>query len=194
MPIEPEDDGDDHATSLALTTARLVLRSEGAGDRRAIEALAADPRLVDEVLPPRPGEAVDGANFVVIAAESGEVIGQVGYRGLAQTPAPVELLLWLRPEDRGKGLGTEAAHALIDHAFADERVGVLWCAVRVTNDGARRVLEKSGFQFRGSGMLRPPSSGGAFAVERFVLDRRNWASLKAWGAEDGSPAPDAARG
>ena len=36
------------------------------------------------------------------------------------------------------------------------------------------------------------TAGGAFAVERFVLDRRNWASLKAWGADDHRGVTDAA--
>jgi len=46
------------------------------------------------------------------------------------------------------------------------------------------VIEKCGFQFRGTGMVRSPTLFGAFPVERFVLDRRNWASLKAWGTPE----------
>ena len=58
----------------------------------------------------------------------------------------------------------------------------LWCSNRASNARARRVIEKCGFQFRGTGMVRSPTLFGAFPVERFVLERRNWASLKAWGA------------
>ena len=192
MTHQRDEDGNDHRTPAALTTARLVLRRQCITDRPAIEALATDPHQVDEMLPRDPGATTDGVIFVVLSAASGELLGQAGYRGIAEIPAPVELMLWLRPEKRGNGFGTEAAHAMIDHAFADGRVGVLWCAVRVTNSGARRVLEKSGFQFRGGGMLRPSSASGAFAFERFVLDRRNWASLKAWGADDHRRATDAA--
>jgi RimJ/RimL family protein N-acetyltransferase len=52
----------------------------------------------------------------------------------------------------------------------------------VSNGRARRVIEKCGFQFRETGMVRSPVSFGAVPVERFVLERRNWASLKSWGA------------
>ena len=62
-----------------------------------------------------------------------------------------------------------------------EHVDVVWCSNRVTNARARRVIEKCGFQFRGTGMVRLPGRG-AFPIERFALDRRNWMSLKAWGA------------
>jgi hypothetical protein len=44
------------------------------------------------------------------------------------------------------------------------------------------VVEKCGFQYRGTGMVRAASRSGAVPVERFVLERRNWESLKAWGA------------
>ena len=100
----------------------------------------------------------------------------------ASDRSPSKRVCGSAPAGGACGYGTEAAQALIDHAFADEAVGALWCSNRVTNARARRVIEKCGFQFRGTGMVRSPTRFGAFPVERFVLDRRNWASLKAWGA------------
>ena len=58
---------------------------------------------------------------------------------------------------------------------------------------ARRVVEKCGFQFRDTGMVRSIAARGAVPVERFVLERRVWASLKSWGAER-SVRGDAERG
>jgi hypothetical protein len=49
------------------------------------------------------------------------------------------------------------------------------------NHRARRVIEKCGFQFRETGMVRSPVLRGAVPVERFALERRNWAALRAWG-------------
>ncbi len=61
-------------------------------------------------------------------------------------------------------------------------VTTLWCSNRATNPRARRVIEKCGFQFRGAGMMSLPGRG-AVPIERFILDRRTWASLKAWGGD-----------
>ena len=116
------------------------------------------------------------------SATTVRIIGCAGYGATQERPATVEVGLWIGAAWWGRGYGTEAAQALIDHAFADGRADALWCSNRVTNDRARRVIEKCGFQFRGTGMVRSPTFFGAFPVERFVLDRRNWASLKAWGA------------
>ena len=86
----------------------------------------------------------------------------------------------------GRGYATEATQAVIDRAFADDRHRrSLWCSNRASNGRARRVIEKCGFQFRETGMVRSPTRG-AVPVERFVLERRNWASLKSWGARRGA--------
>src|SRR4029077_2264913 len=84
----------------------------------------------------------------------------------------------------GCGYGTEATQALIDRAFARLGINEGWGAVRVTNVRGRELVEKCGFQARGTGMARASAAQGAFPVERFVLTRRAWASLKAWGAGD----------
>jgi RimJ/RimL family protein N-acetyltransferase len=63
----------------------------------------------------------------------------------------------------------------------------LWCANRVANTRARRVIEKCGFQYRGSGMVRLIGRG-ASPIERFVLDRRTWSSLTEWAAAHGTGA------
>ena len=75
-----------------------------------------------------------------------------------------------------------ATQTAIDRAFADPATTRVWCSIRVSDGRARRVVEKCGFQYTGTGMGRSPGSPGAVPVERFVLERRNWASLKSWGA------------
>lgn len=173
------DSGDD----AGYATRRLRLRPMHAGDRTAMAILAAEPLLVDEV----PGIAApvieeETAAYAIVANETGLVIGHAGHQRPLDDPTPIEICLWLDPSEWGRGYGTEAAHALVDLAFDDVRVGMLWCAIRVNNTRARRVIEKCGFQYRGSGMLRSAAHTGAYPVERYMLDRRNWTSLKAWGA------------
>ena len=50
----------------------------------------------------------------------------------------------------------------------------------MVNPASRRVLEKCGFAFQGSGLMAFPARGGVFPVDRFRLDRRSWQSLKSW--------------
>ena len=88
---------------------------------------------------------------------------------------------WIGEPHWGRG-SPPRRRRLIDHVFADDGVLVLWCSNRASNARARRVIEKCGFQFRETGMVRSPTLSVAVPVERFVLDRRNWASLKSWGA------------
>ena len=52
---------------------------------------------------------------------------------------------------------------------------------RVTNPASRRVLEKCGFQWTGVGLLRVRSLEASTPVDQFRLERRTWASLRAWG-------------
>jgi RimJ/RimL family protein N-acetyltransferase len=98
-----------------------------------------------------------------------------------ERPEFTEVGCWIGESRRGVGYTTEAAQALIDRAFADTTVTMLWCVHRVMNAEARRVIEKCGFQFRETGMARSPNTRGAIPVDRFALDRRNWVALHRWG-------------
>ncbi len=169
-----------HTGHEAILTSRLRLRPCMPADRPLMATLSADLAIAENLC-----EAIalaGGDAFAVTDRRDGRLIGCAGYGPTRETPTTIEAGLWIGTSWWGMGYGTEAAQALIDHAFADQRVDALWCANRVTNARARRVIEKCGFQYRGTGMVRSPTRFGAFPVERFVLDRRNWASLKAWGA------------
>lgn len=174
-------DGEEEESSdTRLVTGRLVLRRCTPADAAAIAGLAANKAVAENlcsaISPAR------GGSFAVTDRADGTVLGCAGFGSSTGLPTAVEVAVWIGFPYWGRGLGTEASQALIDHAFADGRVSVLWCSNRVTNTRARRVIEKCGFQFRGTGMVRSPTFFGAFPVERFILDRRNWTSLKAWGA------------
>ena len=165
-----------------IVTARLLLRRCTSADMPVMATLSADQAVAANLC-----DAIalaGGGAFAITDRSNGAVIGCAGYGPTQAPPATIEAGLWIGAHWWGRGYGTETAQALIDHAFADGRVNTLWCSNRVTNARARRVIEKCGFQFRSTGMVRSPTTFGAFPVERFVLDRRNWASLKAWGTPD----------
>ncbi len=170
---------DGHGGREAILTSRLLLRRCTPADMPVMSALSADQAVAENLCTAI--SLAGGGAFAVTERCDGTVVGCAGYGAPEDRPTAVEAGLWIGTPWWGRGYGTEAAQALIDHAFTDGRLNALWCSTRVTNVRARRVIEKCGFQFRGTGMVRSPTLFGAFPVERFVLDRRNWASLKAWG-------------
>ena len=80
----------------------------------------------------------------------------------------------------GKGYATEAARAVIDHAFTALGHQDLLAGARVSNPASRRVLEKCGFQWTGVELRRVRAIASSAPCDRFRLDRRLWASLKSW--------------
>jgi RimJ/RimL family protein N-acetyltransferase len=172
-----------------IGTRRLWLRPRRAAEEIAIAALAANPAIAPNLCATIPADG--GRPLVIVERPSGRLIGAANCGGTG-LGSGVEVALWIGEPDWGRGLATEAAHGLIDHAFDEQRVDVVWCSNRVTNARARRVIEKCGFQFRGNGMVRL-AGRGAFPVERFALDRGTWASLKSWGAEHAARDDGAAK-
>lgn len=183
------DGGQGDEFEFRIATPRLAIRPKQAGDAVTIDALAANPAIAPNICATIPADAA--RTMVISERRTGRLVGAATY-GITGLGSGIEVSLWIGEPHWERGYATEAAHALIDHAFADAAVDKLWCANRVTNTRARRVIEKCGFQFRGSGMVHV-AGRGAFPIERFALDRRNWASLKTWGAghatEDASGAP-----
>jgi RimJ/RimL family protein N-acetyltransferase len=129
------------------------------------------------------GEKASGATFMVTLAD-GTVIGVCGLDLRdGRMPEPSHWLgYWLGTHFWGQGYATEAARAVIDHAFDDLGLDVLHSGARISNPASRRVLEKCGFQWTGVGLYRIRSIASSAPVDRFRLERGIWASLKSWGA------------
>ena len=179
-----------------IITGRLMLKEPSDDERGAVVALAADP-VVSRNLAAAPGDywRTGGRSYVVIGRGTRSAIGVTGYGPMTDRPAAIEVATWIGEPWWGRGFATEATQAVIDAAFADIGILAVWCSNRVSNNRARRVIEKCGFQFRETGMVRSPVTMGAVSVEHFVLERRNWTSLKSWGAgreEESDVARDSA--
>jgi len=169
-----------------VRTPRLLMRRPGEADRAVIVHLAANPGIARNLAaaPDAHGDG-HGESFALVERRTGTIVGLAGYGTMADRRGAVEVATWIGEEHWGRGYATEATHAVIDRAFCETGISILWCSNRVSNGRARRVIEKCGFQFRETGMVRSPAALGAVPVERFVLERRNWASLKSWGAGSG---------
>jgi RimJ/RimL family protein N-acetyltransferase len=74
----------------------------------------------------------------------------------------------LRAEHWGKGLATEAARAVIDHAFGPLGAGELFAGHHPQNFGSQHVLEKLGFRYTHDELY--PATGLQHRSYRLTLD------------------------
>lgn len=192
-----------------VTLKRLLLRAPNASDTLQIAELANNPNVATQTSNmPNPYSSADAVDWIAAANEShanrcayvivlkshsdssdqdkgtDQLIGACSYGTPSAGYEGFEIGYWLGEVHWGQGYASEASHALIDHIFGQTLASSVWATCRVTNARSRRVIEKCGFQFRENAMVRSVALGGMQPVERYVLDRRNWESLKAWGRDD----------
>jgi len=176
-----------------LESERLVLRAPQLADAPAIAALANNRRVAEMTASiPYPYRLADaeawiaglpekspGFVFALFERKGGAFVGACGY-GIRDEAIP-EIGYWIGEPLWGRGYATEAVRAMIDHAFTATELDALAASCRVTNVASRGVLEKCGFQWTGAGLCRVRALGASVPSDRFRLDRRTWASLRAWG-------------
>jgi RimJ/RimL family protein N-acetyltransferase len=174
-----------------LETERLTLRAPRREDAKAIATLANDLRIAENLLRiPHPYGLADAERFIAganatedetefVITRGTTVLGACGV-GSRDGEQP-EIGYWLGVAFWGRGYATEAARALIDHAFADLGYDLLLAGARVSNPASRRVLQKCGFQWASVGLYRIRAIASSAPVDRFRLDRSLWASLRSWG-------------
>jgi RimJ/RimL family protein N-acetyltransferase len=179
-------------TPQMLRTPRLVLRPPRLEDARTVAAIVDDIRIAQNTTRvPHPYSIADAYGWLrVVNANAGEatylitltngtIVGACGVEPRdGQGP---ELGYWLGTEFWGRGYATEAARAVIDHAFGALGCEQLESGARISNPASRRVLEKCGFQWRGVGLYRIRAINSSAPIDRFRLDRGIWASLRNWG-------------
>ena len=191
--VAEADDSEDESFVIdcpVLSTERLVLRAPQESDVAELVTLA-DNRHVAEMLArmPHPYGETEARAFLLMTRQrrTGTAYALtrkddgafVGCAGLNATDRGLELGYWIGEPYWKNGYATEAAHALVDLAFARTAVQVLHASCRVINPASRRVIHKCGFQYAGQGMLNSIAAGQV-PVERYRLDRRTWTSLRTW--------------
>lgn len=179
-----------------LLSERLVLRAPHEEDIDALAHLANNANVATMVSRmPHPYTTNDAADFVrrtklgeigkcvyaITKADNGAFLGCCGVEPTGD-PNTVEIGYWLGEPYWNQGYTTEAAHALIDMVFRTrENVAQIDARCRVTNVASRRVVQKCGFQFQGSGLAASLALGSTVPVEWYRLDRKTWISLRSWG-------------
>ena len=172
-----------------LKTERLILRAPWLADVKAMAQLANDRRIAANTARiPHPYGIEDAEAFIESANKyDGEACFVVTYGGAVTGVCSIdmreedaELGYWFGADYWGHGFATEAARAVIDHAFGDLGHQALQSGARVNNPASRRVLEKCGFQWTGVRLIRIRAINSAAPADRFRLDRGLWSSLKSW--------------
>ncbi|MDI7863103.1 GNAT family N-acetyltransferase [Rhizobiaceae bacterium n13] len=178
-----------------LLSERLVLRAPHEEDIDALAHLANNAKVATMVSRmPHPYTVNDAADFVrrtkdgaigkcvyaITKAEDGVFLGCCGIEPHADSQT-VEIGYWLGEPYWNQGYMTEAAQVLTDMVFRTRQIAQIDARCRVTNVGSRRVIQKCGFQFQGSGMVPSLALGGMVPVEWYRLDRKTWMSLRSWG-------------
>jgi len=182
--------------AMQVETARLRLRPFAAADWAALARLYADDTVMRYMLAGR-GLARAAAqeraksnihNFNdhwarrghgVWAVEdrgSGRLLGQCGLRWIPEAEA-TELLYLFAKTVWGRGLATEAGHAVLEFAFRQTELQRLIAVTDPQNAASRRVLGKLGFVATGDTELWERRVSG------FELQRHRWL------AQSGDTAP-----
>lgn len=109
------------------------------------------------------------APLLLVAIDTGEILGGGTFRHLDPKGAVIEIGYWLYPSARGRGVATRTARALAEHAF-DLGVRRVVAHVKVGNSASERVLERAGFTREGVSRSVPTADGGR-------VDKTVWSLL-----------------
>ena len=183
MGSDEDDEGDFH-----ILTGRLALRAPHQADAESLVAIANDRGIaVNLASMPHPyglkdarawiakvtTDRADARAFLITPRGNDVPIGACGIGPTGRNDGK-QIGYWIARHAWGHGFATEAARALVDHAFARFALPHLWCSCRVTNEASRRVIEKCGFEYHDSGLLNVRALGGTAPVDHYCLDRATW--------------------
>jgi RimJ/RimL family protein N-acetyltransferase len=182
--------------TLPLRTRRLLLRDFTAGDLTAMHAYAGDAQVLEHVL----YEARDAAQLqahldrvlagqrnrprrawelAIVVQRTGRVIGTCDLAVAGRREADLGYMLARR--HWGHGYATEAATALVDHAFEQLAVERVYALVDVGNERSRRVLDKAGLHWEALLRRHAHAKGRWWDCHRYGLSRAEWQQARADG-------------
>jgi len=173
--------------AVTLETPRLLLRQFFPNDLDALAALMSDAQFMRFSIGPYSREQTKAflerilagyrdhlpSQFAVIHRADKKLIGYCGFfRQIVDNIEEVEIGYRLDPGYWGRGLATEAARVVRDHAFNNLNLDHVISLIHPDNKASRRVAEKNGMvaeketTFRGFpavvfGIRRPTATGDA---------------------------------
>jgi len=172
----------------------LVLRKPEERDIVPMTALADDIRVASRAWDmPQPYTISDAGRFLrrvretddltvfaITHRETGAFLGCCKL-DVSEDETERQIGFWLGEAHWNRGYMTEALQGLVDHALANTpRLARISADIQAVNSGARRVLEKCGFQYAGPGARRDTRLGTLVPADHYRMDRGIWMALKAW--------------
>jgi [ribosomal protein S5]-alanine N-acetyltransferase len=166
-----------------LETARIILRPFSEDDVDAMAKLFANPdfmRFSLGVYTERKKtfdfiEKVMGWDrtgipslFAVTLRDENAVVGYCGFHHHPEVPGEIEIGYRLHPDYWNRGLITEAARAVRDHAFTNLKLPRLISLVHPDNLPSRRVAEKNGMKIEKEIRFR------GFPTLVYAISREEW--------------------
>lgn len=178
-------------TEWCLLSGRLQLRRLHAADVAPLSAYRSLPdvakyqswdsfgledaqQLIAEQAAVQPGAPGSWLQLGIVLSASGQLIGDCGIHFLAHEPRHVELGITLAPDQRGKGLATEALGRVLDHVFGT--LGKLRAVATVDqkNKPAAKLFRALGFRQEGN-LIENTWFKGAWGSEfHFGILNREW--------------------
>jgi len=173
--------------STRLETERLVIRTFEPRDAEGWIAMVSDPD-VRRFLPPGPVPTIETfqsaierrhamerergfALWAVDVEETGTFVGQCGLQPIERTGPEIELAYHFNKSSSNKGYATEAAIAVLAHAFGPIGLDRIIAVVVPENIGSWRVMEKAGMRFEGVATYY-----GLTDLKKYIAEREWWRS------------------
>jgi RimJ/RimL family protein N-acetyltransferase len=109
------------------------------------------------------------SQFAAIHRDDNRLIGYCGFfHQQVDGTNEIEIGYRLHPDYWGRGLATEAARAVRDHAFADLKLPRVISLIHPENVPSRRVAEKNGMKLEKQTVFR------GFPTLVFAINRKQW--------------------
>ena len=116
------------------------------------------------------------SQFAVLHRDDHRLIGYCGFfHQHVDGTNEIEIGYRLHPDYWNKGLATEAARAVRDHAFADLKLARVISLIHPDNLPSRRVAEKNGMNVEKEALFR------GFPTLVFAINREQWLAQRAIG-------------
>ncbi len=176
-----------------LETARLVLRPLAEGDApvlvRELNDLAIARNTARIPHPYHLDDALDFLRFVegigpqsrVAGVEEkaapGDLVGVISYEW-SKDKGDAELGYWYSQRVWGRGIGSEAARAMVDDAFLRAGHDRVIACYHNGNIASARILEKLGFEVTGPCSSYSRAQGREVPVTNLSLSRARWQSRR----------------
>jgi ribosomal-protein-alanine N-acetyltransferase len=116
------------------------------------------------------------SQFAVISRTNDELIGYCGFlHQEVDGRNEIEVGYRLHPDYWNRGLATEAAQAVRDHAFRDLNLPKVISLIHPDNVASRRVAEKNGMKIERDTVFR------GFPTQVFAITREQWLAKRGAG-------------